>query len=78
MKNILKNKNNIVTSTVNSTLISNLEYNLDSKILTVRHQDGNVYNYADVSIKDYDALRTAKSVGTQYNKVIKKNYKLIS
>ena len=77
IKNIMKTKNNILTSTVNSTVIASLEYNTDSKILTVRLHNGAISSYANVAMKDYDQFRGAKSVGTHFNTIIKKNFSLI-
>jgi len=75
-KNIMK-KNNILTSTVNSTVIASLEYNTDSKILTVKLHSGSVSSFSNVSMKDYDQFRSAKSVGAHFNTIIKKNFTLI-
>ena len=77
-KKMSKKKENIsLSSNVNSTVIDNLEYDMDRKILTVKLNSGTIANYANVSLKDYDALRTAKSVGTHYNTIFKKIYTMI-
>ena len=60
-----------------STVIADLHYDLEKKILTVVFQSGKIYNYLEVARGVYLTLKTARSKGGYFNKYIKGNYDFI-
>jgi hypothetical protein len=60
---------------VASTCISEMEYDPKRKTLILKYQPhGELYEYPDVSMKDYRKLEKADSKGEFVNAVIKKKY----
>jgi hypothetical protein len=61
--------------TVDSTCLTDVSYDLNSKILTVTFKEsGATYDYFGVAESDYESLVQATSVGKKYNAIIKYNH----
>lgn len=63
----------------NSSQVQGVEYNPESKVLTVTYKDrnseaGKKYNYFDVPVKIWDGLLAAESVGKYINANVKTVY----
>lgn len=56
---------------VSSSSISEVGYDESSNTLAVRFQNGSEYHYFDVLSSEFQALRSAESVGTYLNTRIK-------
>lgn len=54
-----------------STNLQSAQYDRNNKTLTVSFKSGNVYSYADVSLKDVRELEEAESSGKHFNTFIK-------
>ena len=48
---------------VNSSNVAEIGYNPDEQILVVAYHNGGVYNYYDVSPREYQSLEMAESKG---------------
>lgn len=59
---------------VSSSNIEGLGYNIESQILRVWFTTGTVYDYSNVPEIEYEALRTAPSIGAYFNRNIKGAY----
>ena len=57
-----------------SSCVSNLAYDSDTKILRVRYVTNKEYDYLDVEPTTFDEMRKADSIGRFLNAVIKPNY----
>lgn len=53
----------------NSSMISTIDYDNDSKEMTVTFKNGNQYKYFDVPREEFEALRQSESIGTAFNKI---------
>jgi hypothetical protein len=60
---------------VKSSNISELGWNPETGELHVRFASGGLFSYADVPQADYEALRTAKSVGSHFARAIRPKFK---
>ena len=73
-----ENQENIITAEFkDSTVINNIEYNSETKILTVNLKTGKSPRYANVSAEEIENMKSAESAGVFYNTKIKKTYSLI-
>ena len=54
-----------------SSTIQKLEHDSDGNVLTVHFKSGGVYQYPGVSASEFEALRTAPSVGKHFHAHIK-------
>jgi hypothetical protein len=59
---------------VESSAVTRIGYNSSSRILHVQFQSGRLYQYFDVPPDIYAELRTASSIGSYFNKVVRDNY----
>jgi KTSC domain len=57
-----------------SAAISNIDYDLKEKRLTVRFVTGRIYEYVDVPVEVAAAFRSAFSKGTFFNGYIRDRY----
>lgn len=53
----------------NSSMISTIDYDNDSKEMTVTFKNGNQYKYFDVPREEFEALRQSESIGSYFNKI---------
>lgn len=60
---------------VHSSVIASVGYDDRSKILEVEFLTGFVYQYYDVPKRTHDALMTAKSAGSYFNRFIRDKYR---
>lgn len=60
---------------VNSSNISHIGYDEQSKVLKVRFKAGGEYHYHDVPKHEHDSLVSAKSIGAHFAKNIRNSYK---
>lgn len=56
---------------VNSSLLREVGYDGPSETLRVTFSSGSTWDYADVSMAEYEALMHASSVGKAFNSMIK-------
>lgn len=59
---------------VKSSNISHIGYDEATKVLKVRFKAGGEYHYFDVPKEQYDALMSAKSIGSYFAKNVKNLY----
>lgn len=52
---------------INSSLITSVAYDAFTKVLEIVFCRGGIYEYADVSLQEYDNLMNSKSVGLYFN-----------
>lgn len=52
---------------VNSSTISHLAYNEESKEMAVSFKSGKTYNFGNVEAHQFDAFRSADSVGKHFH-----------
>lgn len=57
-----------------SSMISEVEYDDENKVLTVTFTKGSRYEYSDVSKDVYEALINAESIGQYFSAHIKNKY----
>ena len=60
----------------NSTSISSVEYEPETKVLTVEFKSGKSYSYADVPQETYDAFVNSQSAGRFFQTYVKSVFKL--
>lgn len=60
---------------LNSSAISRVAYDEDSRILSIRFRDSGLYLYFDVPADIYEGLKSAPSAGRYYCDVIKGRYR---
>lgn len=60
---------------VDSSSISRIRYNEDTKVLEIEFQGGRIYQYFDVPVQVFEGLRNADSHGKYFNQQIKGNYR---
>lgn len=60
---------------VDSSVIASVGYAPRSKILEVEFQTGFIYQYYDVPRRIHDALMSAKSIGSFFNREIRDKYR---
>ena len=60
-----------------SSVVAFIQYHDDTRILSIRYQSGDVYNYLDVPKEIYLAMKTASSKGLFLNKEIKGKFKFM-
>ena len=65
------------TTPVDSSVIAEIGYDADTKILEVRFHNGRVYQYFPVPQSEYEKLMSARSVGSYFNRVIRVRYRSI-
>lgn len=53
----------------NSSMISTIDYDNDSKEMTVTFKNSNQYKYFDVPREEFETLKTSESIGTAFNKI---------
>ena len=70
---LLQNKPIVVP--VKSSNIATFSYNPLNKILTVLFNRGVTYRYENVEVNTVLNLLKAKSIGTEFNRCVAKNYK---
>lgn len=58
----------------NSSQVSKVKYNTESKVLTVTFKTGKSYEYYEVSQFEWEGLLSAESVGKYLNSHIKPNH----
>ncbi len=58
-----------------SSVISTFKYFPETKILRITYVSGKIYDYINVSVQVYDALKQSDSKGNYLNKYIKGKYK---
>lgn len=56
---------------VHSSAINQVEYDEESRILTVQFKQGTNYDYYNVPLKEFESLVSAPSVGQYFNQHIK-------
>ena len=59
---------------VRSSMINSIGYDEPRAVLEVEFEDGEVYDYFDVPLSVYEALRRADSVGGYFNEAIRDQY----
>jgi hypothetical protein len=59
---------------VDSSVISAIGYDVESQVLEVEFRSKRVYRYARVPPEAVEALLTAKSIGSYFNRRIKPRY----
>lgn len=52
---------------VNSSMITSVGHDPDSKVMEVKFKNSKTYTYPDVEVEDFEALRDAPSVGKHFN-----------
>ena len=57
-----------------STVISNFFYNESSRTLKIVFVSGMIYEYKNVPVKIYEAMKMSGSKGTYFNELIKGKY----
>jgi hypothetical protein len=62
-------------SPVQSSNVTSVGYDPDSKTLAIEFKDGSVYHYHDVESSTHEELVSSKSVGKFIHSNIKGNYK---
>lgn len=60
---------------VSSSNVASIGYDADSLTLEVEFNNGNVYQYFDVPVQEYEGLLHASSIGSYLNRNIKLNYR---
>ncbi len=65
------------TTPVDSSVISEIGYEEDIKVLEVRFHNGHVHQYFSVPRSEYEALMSARSIGSYFNRVIRVRYRSI-
>ena len=58
----------------NSSIITELVYDLMMNNLVVRFKNGSAYEYVNVPYAEYEALKTSESVGKTFAQTIKGKY----
>lgn len=58
-----------------STVIKSFDYNVASRVLTIRFISGSLYEYYDVPEPVAEAFRSFREKGVYYNTHIKSNYR---
>ena len=64
----------IMTTAVESSVISRIGYSAATKTLQVEFKSGRIYRYFAVPALVYEGLRTASSVGSYFNTKIRTTY----
>lgn len=59
---------------VNSSNVSEIGYNPETKVLSVRFSKGGLYHYSNVAPEKYEALRKADSIGSHLHQHIKPHH----
>ena len=59
---------------IKSTNIKSLDYDKKSQVLIVEFQKGGTYQYNGVSVDEYTKLLDAKSIGSYFQRVFKKQF----
>ncbi len=62
---------------VNSTNLSAVGYDSETKILTIEFNDGGLYEYYDVPQNIYDELMSAPSKGSFFHRFIRNTYRTV-
>ena len=63
---------------VNSKTVSDIGYSAEHKCMFVRFSSGALYQYNDISLEEFESIRTDVSIGSKLRKVTKdKEYKKI-
>ena len=65
----MENENIETIQVSNSSMISTIDYDNDSKEMTVTFKNGNQYKYFDVPREEFEALRQSESIGSYFNKI---------
>ena len=71
----MENENMETIQVSNSSMISTIDYDNDSKEMTVTFKNGNQYKYFDVPREEFEALRQSESIGSYFNKIKSKKKK---
>ncbi|HEX9982736.1 MAG TPA: KTSC domain-containing protein [Thermoanaerobaculia bacterium] len=61
---------------VGSSAIAAIGYDLDSRVLEVEFRSRRIYRYAGVPPEAVEALLTANSIGSYFNRRIKPRYRM--
>lgn len=64
----------MIREKISSTSLASIGYDEDHAILEVEFQTGEVYQYFDVPVSEYDALMNADSIGAYFSYNIRPNY----
>jgi hypothetical protein len=59
---------------VDSSSLSRIKYNENTRILEIEFKGGRLYQYFDVPFQIFEGLRSADSHGKYFNKLIKDRY----
>jgi hypothetical protein len=59
---------------VDSSSIEAVGYDADEREIYIQFLDGGTYVYSDVDEATYEELRTADSIGSYFNRMIKPNH----
>ena len=67
----------MIRQNVSSTNIRSIGYDVDSKILEIEFDTGDVYQYSNVPQTIYGSLMSASSHGSYFHKYIKGKYEYL-
>lgn len=70
----MNKKKSIPMSRLNSSMIRSAGYDKNSNKLSVRFNDGHVYEFNDVPESVYNELKTSDSAGTYFNNTVRGKY----
>lgn len=64
----------MIRQTVSSSNIRSIGYDAKSQTLEIEFQDGDIYQYFNISESIYSALMSASSYGSYFHRYIKDQY----
>jgi len=68
---------NVDMQAVDSSLITEIGYNAEKKVLRVKFKNGAIYDYSDFPKKMYNDMLTSESVGKYFHSRVKSIFKFI-